>query len=195
MPARPPAPDTLAPADPVDGDAGPERPSKSQRKRDSHDLQRLGQALAELSAERLAGVAMPEALRDAILQFQRTRSHEGRRRQMQYVGRLMRSAPLEPIREAIDSVRLGRAQDALALHRIERWRDELVADDAALTRWAEAHPGGDLQQLRSLVRAARRERDQPAPGTPVDRPGAAVRRGRAYRELFQFIKSHEESAA
>jgi ribosome-associated protein len=195
MPARPPAPDDFAPADPAGDDDLPERPSKSQRKRDSHELQRLGQALAELSAERLASVAMPETLRDAIVEFKRTRSHEGRRRQMQYVGRLMRSAPLEPIREAVDAVRLGRAQDALALHRLERWRDELVADDEALTRWSKAFPGSDLQQLRSLVRAARRERDQPPAGAPVDRPGAAARRGRAYRELFQFIKTHEESVA
>lgn len=195
MPARPPASNDFAPADPASDDDLPERPSKSQRKRDSHELQRLGQALAELSAERLASVAMPETLRDAIVAFKRTRSHEGRRRQMQYVGRLMRSAPLEPIREAVDAVRLGRAQDALALHRLERWRDELLAGDEALTRWAEAFPGSDLQQLRSLVRAARRERDQPPAGAPVDRPGVAARRGRAYRELFQFIKTHEESAA
>jgi ribosome-associated protein len=193
-----PMPPRQPPTDPaLDDEAGPDdpadRPSKSQRKRDSHELQRLGQALAELSPERLATVSMPESLRDAIVEYRRTRSHEGRRRQMQFVGRLMRSAPLEPIREAIDAVRLGRAQDALALHRLERWRDELVADDQALTRWAETHPSSDLQQLRSLVRAARRERDQPAAGTPADRPGAPARRGRAYRELYQFVKSHEES--
>jgi ribosome-associated protein len=178
-----------------DADVDLDRPSKSQRKRDSHEVQKLGEALAELNAERLAALPLPENLRDAVLEYQRTRSHEGRRRQMQYVGRLMRAAPLEPIREAIDSVRLGRAQDALVLHRIERWRDELVASDDTLTRWAEAHPASDLQQLRSLVRSARREATAPAePGTPPERAGVAARKGRAYRELFQFIKHHEETS-
>lgn len=188
-----PAPDPAA----ADGaDDADDRPSKSQRKRDSHEVQKLGEALAELNAERLAALPLPESLRDAVLEYQRTRSHEGRRRQMQYVGRLMRAAPLEPIREAIDSVRLGRAQDSLALHRVERWRDELVASDDTLTRWAEAHPASDLQQLRSLVRAARREvTAPPPPGTAPERPGVAARKGRAYRELFQFIKTHEEKPA
>ena len=74
---------------------------------------------------------MPERLRDAMHEYQRTRTHEGRRRQMQYIGKLMRGADAEPIREAVADMQLGRAKDALALHQAERWRAELIADDDA----------------------------------------------------------------
>ena len=174
------------------------RPSKSQLKREAHDLQALGEALAELPADRLDALPLPETLLDAVREFQRTRSHEGRRRQMQFIGRLMRSAPIEPIREAVLGVRLGRAQEALALHRLERWREELVADDMAIERFAREFASVDLQVLRSLVRSARREA---APvvdrhgATSRERPGLAERRGRAWRELFQFIKQQQAGRA
>jgi ribosome-associated protein len=163
-----------------------ERPSKTQLKKDMHELQRLGVALAALSDDRLDALALPEALRDALHEFQRTRSHEGRRRQTQYIGKLMRRAEIEPIREAVAAAQLGGARGALALHRAEAWRDELLADDAALERWAAQHPQGDLQQLRSLIRAARKDAAADAA------PGVALRKGRAFRELFQFIKQQQD---
>src|SRR5688572_4455609 len=155
-----------------------ERPSKSELKRQAHALQDLGEALLELPDERLAALPMSETLLDAVRQLKRTRSHEGRRRQMQYVGKLMRGADTEPLREAVAALQLGRAQDTLSLHRAERWRDELLAEDDALARWIASHPQTDAQQLRSLVRAARKDA-----ATPPEQ-----RHGRAYRELFQFIK-------
>jgi len=155
-----------------------ERPSKSELKRQAHALQDLGEALLELPDERLLTLPMSETLLDAVRELKRTRSHEGRRRQMQYVGKLMRQADTEPLREAVAALQLGRAQDTLALHRAERWRDELLADDDALTRWVASHPQTDAQQLRSLVRAARKDAAAPP----------EQRHGRAYRELFQFIK-------
>jgi ribosome-associated protein len=155
-----------------------ERPSKSELKRQAHALQDLGEALLELPDERLLTLPMSEILLDAVRELKRTRSHEGRRRQMQYVGKLMRQADTEPLREAVAALQLGRAQDTLALHRAERWRDELLADDDALTRWVASHPQTDAQQLRSLVRAARKDAAAPP----------EQRHGRAYRELFQFIK-------
>lgn len=155
------------------------RPSKTQLKQQSHDLQKLGQQLAELSQDRLARTEMPDALRVALDDLRRTRSHEGRRRQLQYVGKLMRSADEGPLREAVAEAQLGTAQSALKLHEVERWRAELLADDEAMTRWLSAHPDTDAQQLRSLVRAARRDT---ARLTPEDRQPKAV------RELFQFIK-------
>jgi ribosome-associated protein len=181
MPPRPAAIDT-------DSEAAPaaERPSKTQLKKDMHELQRLGVALAGLSDERLDALALPEPLRDALHEFQRTRSHEGRRRQTQYIGKLMRRAEIEPIREAVAAAQLGGARDALALHQAEAWRDELLADDAALGRWAAQHPQGDLQQLRSLIRAARKDAAADAA------PGVALRKGRAFRELFQFIKQQQD---
>ena len=162
------------------------RPSKTQQKKDAHDRQQLGEALAGLADDRLEALALPESLREALHEYRRTRSHEGRRRQLQYVGKLMRGVDAEPIRAAIAASRIGSARDTLALHRAERWRDELLADDAALTRWAEHHAGSDLQRLRSLVRGARQDESADAA------PGAAARRGRAYRELFQFIRQHDD---
>ena len=156
----------------------PERPSKTQRKQKAHDLQSLGQDLVELPASRLIGLAMPEILRDAIAQYKRTRSFEGKRRQLQYIGKQMRYADEAPLREAVAAYKLGSAKDTLKLHETERWRDELVADDAAATRWALEFVGSDLQRLRSLIRAARKD----AVAAPEQR------NGRGYRELFQFIK-------
>ena len=156
----------------------PDKPSKTRRKQQAHTLQALGEALVELPAGRLLAVSMPEGLRDAIAEFHRTKSFEGKRRQMQFIGKKMRFADEAPLRAAVDAFKLGSAKDTLLLHEIERWRDELVADDAAATRWAQTYAGSDLQQLRSLLRAARKD----AAAAPEQR------NGRGYRELFQFIK-------
>ena len=154
------------------------RGSKTKRKQHAHQLQDLGEALVELPAGRLAATPMPETLRDAIAEYHRTRSFEGKRRQLQLIGKRMRSASEAPLREAVDAFKLGSAKDTLLLHEIERWRDELVAHDDAATRWALAYPGSDLQQLRSLLRAARKDATA----------ALAQRNGRGYRELVQFIK-------
>jgi ribosome-associated protein len=157
-------------------------PSKTQRKQASHELQKLGEALAALTAERLAGVPMGESLRDALLQYKSTRSHEGRRRQMQFVGKLIRRESdegLGAMQEAIAGTELFAAKASLVLHQIEAWRSELLTDDDALTPWLLAHPSADAQRLRSLVRAARKD------------AAAEVgkRNGRAFRELFQLLKN------
>lgn len=167
-----------APDNPTPQAYVPERPSKTLRKQKAHDLQNLGQDLVELPASRLVGLVMPEVLRDAIAEYKRTRSFEGKRRQLQYIGKQMRHADEAPLREAVSAYKLGSAKDTLKLHQTECWRDELVADDAAATRWAAEFPGSDLQRLRSLIRAARKD----AAAAPEQR------NGRGYRELFQFIK-------
>lgn len=155
-----------------------ERPSKTQRKKVSHELQDLGEALVALPPDRVAALPLDEPLRDAVAEYRRTRSHEGRRRQMQYIGRLMRGADTAPIRQAVLEMQLGRAKDSLALHEAERWRAELIAGDEAVTGFVARHPGTDVQQLRTLVRNARKDAAQ-AP---------EQRSGRAFRELFQFIR-------
>ena len=155
-----------------------EKPSKTRLKAQAHDLQTLGEALVALPPSRLKDVPMPEGLRDAIAQYRRTKSFEGQRRQLQFIGKQMRFADEAPLRDAVDAFKLGSAKDTLALHEAERWRDELVANDEALTRWAADFPGSDLQRLRSLVRAARKD----AAVAPEQR------NGRGYRELFQFVK-------
>ena len=157
-----------------------ERPSKTRLKKASHDLQTLGEALAGLPEQRLAALPMPESLLEALREWKHTRSREGRRRQLQYIGKLMRGVDAEPLREAVAESQLGSARAALALHRAERWRTELLAGDEAATRWGAEHPQGDLQQLRQLVRNARRD----AASAPE------LRSGRAYRELFRFIREH-----
>jgi ribosome-associated protein len=161
-----------------------DRPSKSERKREAHDQQALGEALAGLKESTLAEIAMPEALRDALAEWRRTRSHEGRRRQMQYIGKLMRQADQEALRSAVASAKLGGALDTLALHEAEAWRARLVDNDEALTAWTAAHPQTDLQQLRTLIRNARRDVALPP----------EQRHGRAWRELFQFIKPWMKAA-
>jgi len=157
------------------------RPSKTRRKKESHDLQALGEALVEMPADRLVGLGMDEILLDAIAQYKRTKSCEGQRRQMQYIGKLMRRADPEPLREAVAAMQLGRAKDSLALHEAERWRAELIASDDTLTRWMSEHPESDVQQLRSLIRAARKD----AAAAPEQRSG------RAFRELFKFIRQEQ----
>jgi ribosome-associated protein len=154
------------------------RPSKTRLKAEAHALQTLGADLAALPDGRLAALELPEPLRDAIDQLRRTKGHEARRRQLQYVGKQMRNVDSVPLYEAVAAYKLGSATETLKLHETERWREELLASDDALTRWAQAYPDSDLQRLRSLVRAARKD----ASLTPEQRSG------RGFRELFQFIK-------
>jgi ribosome-associated protein len=174
----------LKPRSPPGDDTTLERPSKTRLKQQSLELQELGRALSELPADRLHALDLPERLLAAITEFRRTRSHEGRRRQLQYVGKLMRGVDPEPLRAAVAAFSLGSAVNALQLHEAERWRVELVADDAAITRWKEAFPDSDVQRLRALVRAARRD-ESAAPGQ---------RHGRGWRELFQFVKPYVEQS-
>lgn len=155
------------------------RVSKTQAKKASHELQDLGEAVVALPADRLKDLALDEGLMYAIEQFKKTKTHEGRRRQMQYIGKLMRRADPAPMQEAVAAMNLGQAKDALTLHQAERWRAELLADDNALTTWTQAHPQTDLQQLRSLVRSARKD----AAAVPEKRSGKAV------RDLFKFIRA------
>lgn len=174
----------MTPSDPTampeTADDAPDRarPSKTQLKKEMHELQDLGEALVALSDERVDALALPESLLSAVQEFKRTRSHEGRRRQLQYIGKLMRRVDPAPIREAVAAARLGQAKDALTLHQAERWRERLIESDDALTGWTAEFAASDVQHLRSLVRAARKD----AAAAPEQRSG------RAYRELFQFIK-------
>lgn len=175
-------------SDPDDGDApflDPGKPSKTRRKQASHDLQDLGEALMELPAARLAKLDLPDSLRDAIDELRRVRSHEGRRRHLQYIGKLMRHVDPEPLREAVAAHRLPSARETLALHQAEHWRLRLVSDDNALTVWLREHPETDAQTLRSLIRAARKDRAE----SEAAAAGSEPRKSRAWRELFQLVKA------
>ncbi|MDC8785090.1 ribosome biogenesis factor YjgA [Roseateles koreensis] len=165
----------------TDEDDFDDRPSKSQLKREMHDLQALGLDLMTLPASRIAPLNLPEILADAIKEAKKITAHEGRRRQIQYIGKLMRRVDPEPLRQAVAAYKLGHAKDSLALHQSEAWRERLLKDDAALQEFIQDHNGIDVQQLRSLLRAARKD----ATAAPEQRSG------RAYRDLFQFIKAEQ----
>jgi ribosome-associated protein len=152
--------------------------SKTRRKREMHALQELGVALTRLPPDKLAALALPERLADAIHEAQRLRGHEALRRQMQYIGRLMRVVEVAPIRAQLDAWRREDAAKTAQHHRLERWRDRLIADDAALTELVAAHPAADVQALRTLIRNARRETAQNGP------PKSARALFRALRALF-----------
>jgi len=152
-------------------------PSKTQRKRASHDLQDLGKELVALSEARLAELVLPDRLRAAIAEARRITSFGALRRQLQYVGKLMRDSE---VNAAAIAARLeqwrGSSRAATAhLHLLERWRERLLADDEAIGELAQAHPGCDLQRVRTLVRNTRKEQAAGKPPT-------------SYRELFQALR-------
>jgi len=158
----------------------PEIVSKTKKKREMHELQALGVALAALPESQLQAMSLKEDLLEALLEAKRIRSHEARRRQMQYIGRLMRELDPAPIRARLAEVE-GHSAQATARHRrLEAWRERLLGDDGALTAFAADYPGADLQGLRALIRNARKEA---AEGKPP----------RAYRELFRVLKDIESS--
>ncbi len=150
--------------------------SKTKRKQEMHELQALGVELVELSESQITDLELPDRLRDAVLAAKRIKSHEARRRQMQYIGRLMRDVDPAPIREQLDVLLGQSAQDAARHRRLEALREKLLADDAALTAYGDQHAGADLQALRTLIRNTRREQKA---GKPP----------RAFRELFRLLKS------
>jgi len=164
--------------------------SRTDLKRESAELQKLGEALVTLRGDLLDALTLPEKLLDALAEAGRITNFEGKRRQMQFVGKLMRGldeATLDAVREALDTQRAGSARETLALHEAERWRDDLIARDEAVQDWIAQHPGTDTQQLRALVRQARK--DAPAPDKAAVSQGLAPRQGRAYREIFQLVKA------
>jgi ribosome-associated protein len=155
-----------------------DRPSKSELKRQSNELQKLGEQLIEAPRDRVKRVPMPDEVKDAILMAQTITNHEGRRRQLQYVGKMMRTLDEEEvavIQRTIESWKGASKAETAALHALERRRDKLLADDKALTQLLEEHPQLDVQQLRTLIRNARKEQAENKPP-------------KAYREIFQILK-------
>jgi ribosome-associated protein len=155
-----------------------DRPSKSQLKREMTALQKLGEELIAEPKERVKRVPMPEDVRDAILECQLIKDHEGRRRQLQYVGKKMRTLDAEEIaaiQKTIDSWKGLSKADTAAMHALERRRDKLLADDGALKELLAQYPDIDVQHLRTLIRNARKEQAENKPP-------------KAYREIFQILK-------
>lgn len=149
--------------------------SKTRRKKEMLERQALGVALVELPVSQLLEMSLEDRLREAVIEARRITSHEARRRQMQYIGRLMREIDPAPVRARLEAISSGSAQSAARHRRLEAWRERLLAGDEALTAFASEHPGADFQALRALIRNSRKQLEQ-------------GNRARAYRELFRLIK-------
>lgn len=161
-----------------------ERPSKSQLKREMTALQKLGAELIAQPKDRVKKVPMPEDVLDAILMCQTIKDHEGRRRQLQFVGKKMRSldeAEVALIQQTIDSWKGASKAETAAMHALERKREKLLADDGALTTLLGEHPELDAQHLRTLIRNARKEQAENKPP-------------KAYREIFQILKQLQKDS-
>jgi ribosome-associated protein len=150
--------------------------SKTRRKTEMHDLQSLGETLVQLSSPRLSELGLPERLADAIEQARGIRKHEARRRQMQYIGRLMRDVDPEPIRARLAHWGAAPAAEKARLAAVERWRERLLVDSAALDQLCAAAPHADRARLSALVARAKGERARAIPP-------------HAYRELFRVLNT------
>jgi ribosome-associated protein len=155
--------------------------SKTQRKKEVHALQDLGGELVALNDERLATIELPERLRNAIMEARRIKTFEARRRQMQYIGKLMRSVDPGPIRAALDVWQARSRRETAGLKRIEAWRERLLNDPGALAALLAEYPRADAQQLSALIRNALRER---ASGKPP----------RSFRALYQALRALLDTA-
>jgi ribosome-associated protein len=170
--------------------------SKTDLKRESAELQKLGEDLLTLRADLMARLDLPEKLVDALAEARRITNFEGRRRQMQFIGKLMRL--LDPqvrddARAALAEQHAPSARETELLHTAEQWRERLIADDDAVAQWISSFPGTDTQQLRALVRQARK--DALPPDRAAVSQGLAPRQGRAYRELFQMVREQLTNSA
>ena len=173
---------------------GTSEASRTDLKRESDELQALGKELLTLRADLFDAVGLPDKLVEAINEAKRITNFEGKRRQMQYVGKLMRKLEPELVqaaRQALEEQHKGSAAEKMQLHLAEHWRDRLIADDEALAAWMAEHPDTDTQQLRALIRQARKDAQPAGKEANVQvSQGLAPRKGRAYRELFQLVREH-----
>jgi ribosome-associated protein len=151
-------------------------PSKTQRKKDMHALQEIGEQLVELDPKKLAEFDLPEILLDAIRMARPMNKHGARRRQMQYIGKLMRTIDVLPVQQKLDSWHQVSLHQTARLHQLERWRERLLSDEHALTEFAQKYPQADLQHLRLLIRNAQKEK-------------AADKPPKSFRLLFQALQA------
>jgi ribosome-associated protein len=163
---------------------GGDAPSRTELKRESTELQKLGTDLLGMGADAWLRLALPDKLHEALADARRITNFEGKRRQMQYVGKLMRQldeTALARVRAALAEQHRGSAGQALELHLAEQWRDRLISDEDAFGTWITQYPTTDGQQLRTLIRQSRKD-------THPTRAGETPRHGKAYRELFQIVR-------
>lgn len=157
-------------------DFDPEEKSKSQIKREMQDLHDLGVALVNLPAKDLSKIPLPDNLADSIALAQKITSHSGLRRQLKYIGKLMRTIDAEPIQQALEKMRQNKKQAAAEFHKIEQWRDKLIAEgNDALSEFLTEHPEADRQHLRQLLMNAQKE-------IKLNKPP------KSSRQLFRYLR-------
>jgi ribosome-associated protein len=156
-------------------DDRPEPPSKTRRKQEMHALQDIGEQLVGLNKNRLAQINLPETLLDAVIEAKRLTGHEARRRQMQYLGKLMRSVDEEPIRAKLDEWNNVTRVQGAKFHLLERWRERLLTDEKALSELVVEYARADIQQIRTLIRNAQKE-------------AAAGKPPKSSRALFKLLR-------
>jgi len=149
--------------------------SKTRRKREMHALQAIGEELVALPGDRLASLVLPDTLRDAVHDARRIDQRGARRRQMQYIGRIMRDVDADAISSQLEAIRAGSATEVALLHRAERWRTRLLSDDTAISEFVDAFAPVDIQRLRTMLRNAKLEAGSEKPP-------------RFYRALFREIR-------
>ncbi|SNV42598.1 ribosome-associated, YjgA family protein [Pasteurella multocida] len=148
--------------------------SKSEIKRDAEALKKLGEKLVNLTKAKLDKIPLDDKLLEAVELAQRLQK-EAKRRQLQYIGKILRSMDAEPIEEALEKLENKHNQQQAMLHKLEMLRDQLIVNNNALTQLLDEYPQADSQHLRNLIRAAQKEKDQNKPP-------------KAYREIFQYLK-------
>ena len=155
------------------------RPSKTKQKEVMHELRDLGAELVELSVGQLKRINLPENIFDAVRECQKITAHGARRRQIQYLGKLMRSVDDEPIRAGLALLRGESSAETARLHRLERLRVRLLEDEAVLTEIAAQWPCVDLQHLRTLRRNALKEKENNKPP-------------KNFRAIFQILQELDQ---
>jgi ribosome-associated protein len=168
--------------------------SKTDLKQKSNELQKLGEDLLDLRTDLMQQLLalghLPDLLHEAVMNAKKITDFEGKRRQMQYVGKLMRkldSMQVEAMRDALSVQHNGSAEETQLLHLAEAWRERLLKDDSAMEEWQSSYPGTDSQQLRALLRQARKDG---LPDKAAVSQGLLPRQGRAYRDIFQILRQH-----
>ena len=168
--------------------------SKTDLKQKSNELQKLGEDLLDLRTDLMQQLLtlghLPDLLHEAVAQAKKITDFEGKRRQMQYVGKLLRKLDGEQVqamRDALSVQHNGSAEETQMLHLAEAWRNRLLQDDAAMEDWLGTYPGTDSQQLRALVRQSRKDG---LPDKATVSQGLLPRQGRAYRDIFQILRQH-----
>ena len=155
--------------------------SKTAKKKQMNELQDLGMELTRLSHDTLKKIGLPEELAEAVREYRKITSNGALKRQSQFIGRLMRDIDPAPIRAFLSALKGENQAHNAFLQRVEQMRERLIADDAALTEFAAAHPQADISAIRTLIRNTRKEKEQSKPP-------------KNFRALFQEIKAVMEGS-